>query len=155
MYNIKPIITECNTISRPLSIFFIVIATNKTDIKKNKYNYILKMENTNNTITSLLITDNNVIVSYDNINKETIPLNTDSYKKMRDTWLKENPPFISDKFKKNMNNIILASIQNKKKSIQELSEFFKEGNEEEIIKFFNYMRTRDLTEEKAKWIKKV
>jgi len=132
-----------------------VIATNKTDIKKNKYNYILKMENTNNTITSLLITDNNVIVSYDNSNKETIPLNTDSYKKMRDTWLKENPPFISDKFKKNMNNIILASIQNKKKSIQELSEFFKEGNEEEIIKFFNYMRTRDLTEEKAKWIKKV
>jgi len=155
MYNIKPIITECNNISRPLSIFFIVIATNKTDIKKNKYNYILKMENTNNTITSLLITDNNVIVSYDNSNKETIPLNTNSYKKMRDTWLKENPPFISDKFKKNMNNIILASIQNKKKSIQELSEFFKEGNEEEIIKFFNYMRTRDLTEEKAKWTKKV
>lgn len=155
MYNIKPIITECNTISRPLSIFFIVITTNKTDIKKNKYNYILKMENTNNTITSLLITDNNVIVSYDNNNKETIPLNTDSYKKMRDTWLKEQPPFISDKFKKNMNNIILASIQNKQKSIQELSEFFKEGNEEEIIKFFNYMRTRDLTEEKAKWTKKV
>jgi len=155
MYNIKPIITECNNISRPLSIFFIVIATNKTDIKKNKYNYILKMENTNNTITSLLITDNNVIVSYDNSNKETIPLNTNSYKKMRDTWLKENPPFISDKFKKNMNNIILASIQNKQKSIQELSEFFKEGNEEEIIKFFNYMRTRDLTEEKAKWTKKV
>jgi len=113
------------------------------------------MENINNTITSVSITDNNVVVSYDNNNQETIPLNIDSYKKMRDTWLKEQPPFISDKYKKNMNNIILTSIQNKQKSIQELSDFFKQGNEEEIMKFFNYMRTRDLTEEKAKWTKKV
>lgn len=113
------------------------------------------MENINNTITSVSITDNNVVVSYDNSNQETIPLNTNSYKKMRDTWLKEQPPFISDKYKKHMNNIILASIQNKQKSMDELSEFFKEGNEEEIMKFFNYIRTRDLTEEKAKWTKKV
>ena len=42
------------------------------------------MENTNNTITSVSITDNNVVISYDNNNQETIPLNTDSYKKMRD-----------------------------------------------------------------------
>lgn len=113
------------------------------------------MENTNNTITSVSITDNNVVVLYDNNNQETIPLNTDSYKKMRDTWLKKQPPFISDKYKKNMNNIILASIQNKQKSIQELSDFFKEGNEEEILNFFNYMRNRDLTDEKAKWTKKI
>jgi len=113
------------------------------------------MENTNNNITSVSITDNNVVISYDNSNQEFIPLNTDSYKKMRDTWLKDQPPFISDKYKKNMNNIILASIQNKEKSINELSEFFKVGNEEEIIKFFNYMRERDLTTEKAKWTKKV
>ena len=88
MYSIKPIITECKTISRPLSIFFIVIATNKTDIKKNKYNYILKMENTNNTIISVSIADNNIVVSYDNNNKETIPLTRDSYIKMRDSMVK-------------------------------------------------------------------
>jgi len=113
------------------------------------------MENINNTITSVSITDNNVVVSYDNNNQEIIPLNTDSYKKMRSTWLIDQPPFISDKFKKHMNNIIFASIQNKKNSIDELSKFFREGNEEEVIKFFNYMRTRDLTDEKAKWKKKV
>jgi len=44
---------------------------------------------------------------------------------------------------------------NAQKSIQELADFFKQGNEEEIINFFNYMRSRDLTEEKAKWTKKV
>ena len=52
-----------------------------------------------------------------------------------------------------MNNIILASIQNKAKSISELKEFFATGNEDKIKEFFNYMRTRDLTEEKAKWKK--
>ena len=113
------------------------------------------MENTNNTIISVSIANNNIVVSYDNNNNETIPLTRDSYIKMREVWLKKQPPFISDKYKKQMNNIILASIQNKDKSISELSEFFSEGNEENIIKFLNYMRTRDLTEEKSKWTKKV
>jgi len=113
------------------------------------------MENTNNTIVSVSIADNKIVVLYDNNNNETIPLNRDSYKKMRDVWLKEQPPFISDKYKKQMNNIILASIQNKEKSISELSEFFSQENEVDIIKFFNYMRVRDLTEEKSKWTKKV
>tara|TARA_B110000858_G_C17469491_1_gene322128 strand:+ start:30 stop:371 length:342 start_codon:yes stop_codon:yes gene_type:complete len=113
------------------------------------------MENTNNTIVSVSIVDNDIVLSYDNNNKETIPLTRDSYTKMRDVWLKEQPPFISDRYKKQMNNIILASIQNKDKSISELSEFFSEGNEENIIKFINYMRKRDLTEEKSKWTKKV
>lgn len=113
------------------------------------------MENTNNTIVSVSIVDNEIVVSYDNNNKETIPLSRDSYTKMRNVWLIEQPPFISDRYKKQMNNIILASIQNKDKSISELSEFFSQGNEENIIKFFNYMRTRDLTEEKSKWTKKV
>jgi len=113
------------------------------------------MENTNNTIISVSIANNNIVVSYDNNNNETIPLTRDSYIKMREVWLKEQPPFISDRYKKQMNNIILASIQNKDISISELSEFFSEGNEENIIKFLNYMRARDLTEEKSKWTKKV
>ena len=91
------------------------------------------MENTNNTIVSVSIVDNEIVVSYDNNNKETIPLSRDSYTKMRNVWLIEQPPFISDRYKKQMNNIILASIQNKDKSISELSEFFSQGNEENII----------------------
>ena len=54
------------------------------------------MENTNNTIISVSIANNNIVVSYDNNNNETIPLTRDSYIKMREVWLKEQPPFISD-----------------------------------------------------------
>lgn len=111
------------------------------------------MENTENTITSVSVDDNNITVTYDNNNVETIGINVESYKKMKKEWLDEQPPFISDKFKKIMNNIILASIQNKAKSISELKEFFTTGNEDKIKEFLTYMRTRDLTEEKAKWKK--
>tara|TARA_B100000795_G_C22806649_1_gene445393 strand:- start:14917 stop:15255 length:339 start_codon:yes stop_codon:yes gene_type:complete len=111
------------------------------------------MENIENTIVSIEVNDNIISLTYNNDNIETIPINVDSYKKMKLEWLDKQPPFISDKFKTQMNNIILASIQNKEKSIRELKEFFSLGNEEQIKKFFHYMRTRDLTEEKAKWKK--
>lgn len=113
------------------------------------------MEHTNNTIKELSVTDENITITYDNDQNEIIPISIESYKNMRTKWLTDQPPFISDKYKKNMNNIILSSIQNKESSIRELKTFFSQGNEEEIKKFFNYMRTRDLTEEKAKWKKVV
>ena len=53
-----------------------------------------------------------------------------------------------------MNNIILSVIQNKQSCIAELKSFFTQENIVEVTNFFVYMRNRDLTEEKSKWIKK-
>ena len=68
-------------------------------------------------------------------------------------WLVEQPPFISDIYKKNMNNIILSSIHNNQDCVNSLNNFFVDDNKEEVIKFINYMRSRDLTQEKLKWNK--
>jgi ferritin len=52
-----------------------------------------------------------------------------------------------------MNNIILSSIHNRQDCVDALNNFFVDSNKEEVIKFINYMRTRDLTQEKLKWNK--
>lgn len=52
-----------------------------------------------------------------------------------------------------MNNIILSSIHNNPDCVRALNNFFVDDNKEEVIKFINYMRTRDLTQEKLKWNK--
>lgn len=112
------------------------------------------MENIENSIVSINIVDEQINILYDNDMTETLMINKDTYKKMRDNWLIEQPPFISDKYKKQMNNIILSVIQNKKSCIDELKSFFTQENIVEVTNFFVYMRNRDLTEEKSKWIKK-
>lgn len=112
------------------------------------------MENIENSIVSINIVDEQINILYDNDMTETLMINKDTYKKMRDNWLIEQPPFISDKYKKQMNNIILSVIQNKQSCIDELKSFFTQKNIVEVTNFFVYMRNRDLTEEKSKWIKK-
>jgi hypothetical protein len=112
------------------------------------------MENIENSIVSINIVDEQINILYDNDMTETLMINKDTYKKMRDNWLIDQPPFISDKYKKQMNNIILSVIQNKQSCISELKSFFTQENIVEVTNFFVYMRNRDLTEEKSKWIKK-
>lgn len=112
------------------------------------------MENIENSIVSINIVDEQINILYDNDMTETLMINKDTYKKMRDNWLIDQPPFISDKYKKQMNNIILSVIQNKQSCIDELKSFFTQENIVEVTNFFVYMRNRDLTEEKSKWIKK-
>ena len=109
------------------------------------------MENIENNIVTINIVDNEINILYDNDMTETLLINKDTYKKMRDSWLVDQPPFISDKYKKQMNNIILSVIQNRESSFNELKDFFKQENITEVTKFFVYMRSRDLTEEKSKW----
>lgn len=109
------------------------------------------MEHTNNEIVSLVIDDTLIKVTYDNNSLEEITNNHDFYVSMRNLWLVSDPPFISDKFKDVMNNIVLASIHRNNRSITELKSFFSKGNEEKVKSFFTYMRKRDLTEEKKKW----
>ena len=112
------------------------------------------MENIENSIVSINIVDEEINILYDNDMTETLMINKDTYKKMRDNWLIDQPPFISDKYKKQMNNIILSVIQNKQMCTDELKSFFTQDNIEEVKNFLVYMRNRDLTEEKSKWVKK-
>jgi pentatricopeptide repeat protein len=51
-----------------------------------------------------------------------------------------------------MRNIILATINNNQKCIHDMCSYFSAGNEEEAKKFLTYMRNRDITEEKNKWM---
>jgi hypothetical protein len=109
------------------------------------------MENLNNEIVSLVILNNVIQIRYDDDSQENIEVDETFYSNMRSLWLISQPPFISDRYKNVMNDIILACIHKNRKCISELNSFFSKGNENNVIDFFTYMRKRDLTEEKKKW----
>jgi hypothetical protein len=111
------------------------------------------MDFKSNLITSVILTDTTIEVFYndDNNTHEILEKNQQTYKRMYDEWLSgEQKMFISDIFKNEMRNLTYA-CGNNEKSIQELNLFFSNGNEETVLKFLNYMRSRDLTFEKKKW----
>jgi hypothetical protein len=115
------------------------------------------MEYLNNTVQSLLIENNNIIITYDSNDIETIPISLQSYINMYNTWLLNEPVFISDKFKSILNLIILCnnSESNVDKYATKLNAFFIKSNEEEVKKFIIYMRGRSvfIANEKIKWTK--
>jgi hypothetical protein len=96
---------------------------------------------------------NKFTITYDNGLTETLVVGKETYNRMYIEWLKEQPPFISDVYKQNMNNIILTAIHKKQECIASLNGFFRVENKDEVINFLNYMRGRDLTQEKLKWNK--
>lgn len=110
------------------------------------------MDFKSNLITSVILTDTTIEVFYndDNNTHQILEKNQETYKRMYDEWLLEQPMFISDIFKNEMRNLSY-SYGNNEKSIQELNIFFSNSNEETVLKFLNYMRSRDLTFEKKKW----
>lgn len=109
------------------------------------------MENLNNEIVSLVIENNVIQIKYDNDKQEEIQIDEIFYFNMRKLWLISQPPFISDRYKNVMNDIILACIHKNRRCIGELNNFFSAGNENNVKDFLTYMRKRDLTEEKKKW----
>jgi hypothetical protein len=109
------------------------------------------MENLNNEIVTLVIVNNVIQIRYDNDKQEDIEIDEIFYSNMRNLWLISQPPFISDRYKNVMNDIILACIHKNKRCISELNNFFAKGNEDSVKDFLTYMRKRDLTEEKKKW----
>jgi hypothetical protein len=111
------------------------------------------MDNINNALVDISFIDNDMIITYDNDLTETLAIGKETYDRMYKEWLVEQPPFISDVYKQNMNNIILSSIHNNQKCISDLNRFFVVENKEEVINFIKYMRSRDLTQEKLKWNK--
>jgi hypothetical protein len=96
--------------------------------------------------------DTEINIKYQNGGFEIIQKNKDGYKILFDGWLKEQPMFISDIFKSQMRDLTFGSRHNQQ-SLDNLNNFFKIDNKIEVIKFLNYMRKRDLTFEKQKWIK--
>jgi len=92
-------------------------------------------------------------IVYDNDEIELIERNKDGYKKLYDAWLKEQPMFISDIFKTQMRDLTFTTRGNES-SINQLNSFLSEENAEQATKFIVYMRKRDLTFERSKWIKK-
>uniref|UniRef100_A0A6C0K913 Uncharacterized protein n=1 Tax=viral metagenome TaxID=1070528 RepID=A0A6C0K913_9ZZZZ len=96
---------------------------------------------------------NKFTITYDNGLTETLVVGKETYNRMYIEWLKEQPPFISDVYKQNMNNLILSSIHNNQKCIADLNGFFRVENKDEVINFIKYMRGRDLTQEKLRWNK--
>ena len=92
-----------------------------------------------------------IVIKYDNDQTEELTVCNELYSNIKNKWLVEQPPFISDRFKNIMNNIILACIHKNERCINELKAYFSVGNVDNVKAFFNYMRKRDLTEEKKKW----
>lgn len=92
-----------------------------------------------------------IVITYDNEQKEELIVCNELYNNIRKMWLIDQPPFISDRFKSIMNNIILGCIYKNERCIHDLNAYFSVGNEENVKSFFDYMRHRDLTEEKKKW----
>lgn len=111
------------------------------------------MENIGVSLYTVEIDDTNIKVTYENGNIENLAINIDTYKNMFNTWLKDLPPFISDKHKNEMRSIILVSTTNNENELVKLKEFFSISNSDNVKAFFTYMRERKalLNVEKKKW----
>jgi len=115
------------------------------------------MENPGIEISSVDLSNGNITVTYANGATEVLPNSHETRHKMHETWIKPNPPFISDKFKIEMKNLALGCVNGNEKCCCAAEDFFSPPNEEKVKQFFTYMRQRDaiLPEQRAKWTKKV
>lgn len=102
------------------------------------------MENLDNIISDVDITDVNIIITYDNNVMEKITKTYEGYGRMHSTWLANNPAFISDIFKKQMRDLSLCHLTENTACFIDLNKFFSNNNKETVINFFNYMRKRNL-----------
>lgn len=111
------------------------------------------MENIGVQISTLEIENDNIKITYENGSNEILVIDIDTCKNMYNIWLKDLPPFISDKYKSEMRSIILVSTSNNVNEFNKLKAFFSVSNSENVEKFFIYMRERSalLNVEKKKW----
>lgn len=110
------------------------------------------MEFPEEDVVDVSLTETDINIVYQNGGNEIITKDKEGYKKMYDEWLLEQPMFISDIYKTQMRDLSFGS-RNNQASVDNLNKFFSESNKTEVIKFLNYMRKRDITFEKNKWIK--
>jgi hypothetical protein len=109
------------------------------------------MEQPDEEIKTVSFSDMAVEIIYANNITETIIKNSEGYNKLYIAWLAEQPMFISDIYKTQMRDLIFAS-RNTTPSLLQMNNFLSETNRKEAVKFIEYMRKRDLTFEKKKWI---
>jgi hypothetical protein len=110
------------------------------------------MEYPEEDVVDVIFSDTELNIIYQNGGNEIITKDKEGYKKLFDGWLLEQPMFISDIYKTQMRDLSFGS-RNNPASVNNLNNFFVETNKVEVLKFINYMRKRDLTFEKQKWIK--
>ena len=111
------------------------------------------MENKGVDIKNVELNDELIKVIYVNDAVEYLPKKHETYKKFNDFWLVNNPPFISDKYKMQMRDIILHVTCHNENCCKSLNIFFSSPNEDKVKHFFTYMRSRDtlLPPLRAKW----
>jgi len=109
------------------------------------------MEHIGINIVDVDITDANIIITYENESMEKIPKNEEHYKAMYKLWLIPQPMFISDIFKQQLHDLGLYGLNSNSTCFNSLNAFFSNSNKANVIKFFTYMRNRDLTLDKLKW----
>ena len=110
------------------------------------------MEFPEEDVVDVSLTETDINIVYQNGGNGILTKDKEGYKKMYDEWLLEQPMFISDIYKTQMRDLSFGS-RNNQASVDNLNKFFSESNKTEVIKFLNYMRKRDITFEKNKWIK--
>ena len=115
------------------------------------------MENPGVEISSVDLSNGNITVTYANGATEILPNTQQTRHTMHETWIRTNPPFISDKFKLEMKNLALSCVNGGEKCCRAAEEFFSPPNEEKVKQFLTYMRKRDdiLPLQRAQWTKKV
>lgn len=111
------------------------------------------MEYLDIAIKDVVFTNETIELTYENNKKEVVKKTKEGYKDLYNAWLKENPMFISDKFKTQMRDLTYASNGNAT-NLNDINNFLSENNKVKVIEFITYMRTRDLTFERSKWTKK-
>jgi len=108
------------------------------------------MEYLENEIKTIVFTPETITITYDNNEVEIVKKTKEGYMKLYDAWLKEQPMFISDIFKSQMRDLTFIK---RDESFNDMNKFLSEENKEQALKFIVYMRKRDLTYERSKWIK--
>ena len=110
------------------------------------------MEQVGIDISNIVIDDTNtIVITYLNNEVERLPKTVETYKKLYADWLENDPPFISDIFKVQMRDLILASINNDSSCIEDLENFFTNANIDEVTRFIVYMRKRDTQPARIQW----
>jgi len=111
------------------------------------------MDNQGVEITSVQLPAGSIVIKYANGATETLPNTHATYEMMHEKWIIPLPPFITDKYKIQMRDITLCCINHNEKCECAIKDFFTSPNEEQVMKFLKYMRSRHiiLPEEKAKW----
>jgi len=109
-----------------------------------------QMEYLENEIKTIVFTPETITITYDNNEVEIVKKTKEGYMKLYDAWLKEQPMFISDIFKSQMRDLTFIK---RDESFNDMNKFLSEENKEQALKFIVYMRKRDLTYERSKWIK--